>query len=222
MKQIHIITAALVLLGFNLNQGVYAQEKKAVKEKIEKQERQMEKEVKDEKHDMKAEMQRKKQEMKEVKEAHKEEVKEIKREHKDRIDDIKDHDDDNGYAQNPENKNKIKTNNGNAYGRNKGGLEGREFGQTRAAEARAKLEKREMDIRESEVIIIDGRRRIEAARERLRIARENNTISDDQYLVKLRLVENAQDKLSSSERALERYKATLMEQNKRLSGIIKN
>lgn len=70
-----------------------------------------------------------------------------------------------------------KVNQGNAYGKNKGGLEGREFGQARAADARAKVNQYNNRLTEKRQVVILGKRKIEGARIRLAAHKKNNTLS---------------------------------------------
>ncbi len=86
----------------------------------------------------------------------------------------KDKNDDNSLYNNDDNgnykKNKTKSNNGNgnAYGNNKNGLKGREFGQERARQARLQNQKRKQKFQETIVIY---ERRLPTFRERLQNAR---------------------------------------------------
>lgn len=85
----------------------------------------------------------------------------------------KDQNDDNGLYKNDDKgnkKNKVKSNNGNgnAYGNNKNGLKGREFGQERARQARLQNQKRKQNFQETIVIY---ERRLPTFRERLQNAR---------------------------------------------------
>ena len=59
---------------------------------------------------------------------------------------------------------------GNAYGRNKGGLEGRDFGQARAEEARMKNQEKKSELDKR---VEDGEQKTVQARERIRVARED-------------------------------------------------
>ncbi len=86
----------------------------------------------------------------------------------------KDNNDDDGLYSNDDNgnykKDKVKSNNGNgnAYGKNKNGLEGREFGQERARQARLQNQKRKQKFKETVVVY---ERRLPTFRERLQNAR---------------------------------------------------
>lgn len=223
MKQIRILMAVLLVIAFSVNQKALAQDKKPeVKEKIDKQERIMKKEVKEERKEMKEEMQEKKEEMKTIKEGHKEEIKEIKQDHKDKIEAIKDQSDDDGAMrdnQGKKEKAKMKSNNGNAYGKNKEGLVGREFGQARAAEARTQIKNHEMELQESETKIMSIRERLEAASKRFEKERAANEITDEEYALRKQKIANAKNKLRKAEQTLERNREVVVEQNKKLSSL---
>lgn len=226
MKQIRILMAALLVLTISIHQKALAQDKKPeMKEKIDKQERIMKKEVKEERKEMKEEVQEKKEEMNSIKEARKEEIKDIKQEHKDKMEGMKDHSDDDGAMhdnQGKKEKSKIKSNNGNAYGKNKEGLEGREFGQARAAEAREQIKNHEMDLKESEVRIVDSRNRLLTIVKRFEKSRAANEITEEEYALRKRRIAIAENKLLKAEQSLERNRRVVVEQNKRLSTIFDN
>lgn len=99
---------------------------------------------------------------------------------------------------------------GNAYGRNKGGLEGRDFGQARAEEARMKNQekKSELDRR-----VEDGEQRSVQARERIRVAREDlekeknsKRIPDDVYQQKKEKIDNAEKAVIDLEEKIKKGK----------------
>ncbi|WP_162427832.1 hypothetical protein [Pontibacter pudoricolor] len=83
------------------------------------------------------------------------------------------------------NNGKDKANNGNAYGKNKGELSGREFGQARAAAARLsneeKQEKLNKVVTEGDEKVTEARGRVARALEELERNRKANTISDAEY-----------------------------------------
>lgn len=223
MKQIRILMAVLLVIAFSVNQKAIAQGKKPeVKEKIDKEERIMKEEVKEERKEMKEEMQEKKEEMKTIKEAHKEEIKEIKQDHKAKTEAMKDQSDDDGAMrdnQGQKEKAKMKSNNGNAYGQNKEGLVGREFGQARAAEAREQIKNHKMELQESETKIITFRERLEAASKRFEKERAANEISDEAYALRKQKIENAKEKLRKAEQTLERNREVVDAQNKKISSL---
>jgi len=223
MKHIRILMALLFVFAFGVNQNAFAQDKKVeVKEKIDKQERKMEKEVKEERKEMKEDMQDKKEEMKKNKEAHKEEIKEIKEEHKDKMKAMKDHSDDGGHMNDDhggKEKMKKKSNNGNAYGKNKDGLKGREFGQARAAEAREQIKTHEMEIKKSEAKIINGRNRLLTIVKRFEKSRAANEITEEEYALRKQKIANAEDKLRKAEKSLERNREIVVDQKRKLSSI---
>ena len=100
---------------------------------------------------------------------------------------------------------------GNAYGRNKGGLEGRDFGQARAEEARMKNQekKSELDRR-----VEDGEQKTVQARERIRVAREDlekekasKKISDQAYQQKKEKIDNAEKAVTDLEEKIKKSKS---------------
>jgi chromosome segregation ATPase len=223
MKQIRILMAVLLVIAFSVNQKAIAQSKKPeVKEKIEKEERVMKEQVKEERKEMKEEMQEKKEEMKTIKEAHKEEIKEIKQDYKAKTEAMKDQSDDDGAMrdnQGQKEKAKMKSNNGNAYGQNKEGLVGREFGQARAAEAREQIKNHKMELQESETKIITFRERLEAASKRFEKERAANEISDEAYALRKQKIENAKEKLRKAEQTLNRNRDVVDAQNKKILSL---
>ena len=80
---------------------------------------------------------------------------------------------------------KVKSNNGNAYGKNKNGLSGREFGQLRSRQARLK--------KDMVVLISVSDMRITTARDRIARARTNNIDPNRNILIQ------------AAEAALDRY-----------------
>jgi len=85
---------------------------------------------------------------------------------------------------------------GNAYGRNKGGLQGRDFGQARAEQARMQRQAREAEL---DTHILDGEERVARSRERIRVAREElekektgRRISESDYQLKKEKIDNAE------------------------------
>lgn len=99
---------------------------------------------------------------------------------------------------------------GNAYGRNKGGLEGRDFGQARAEEARMKNQekKSELDRR-----VEDGEQKTIQARERIRVAREDlekektsKKITDEAYQQKKEKIDNAEKAVTDLEEKIKKGK----------------
>jgi len=85
---------------------------------------------------------------------------------------------------------------GNAYGRNKGGLQGRDFGQARAEQARMQQQAREAEL---DTHLANGEERVARSRERIRVAREElekekagRRISERDYQLKKEKIDNAE------------------------------
>lgn len=95
---------------------------------------------------------------------------------------------------------------GNAYGKDKGELTGREFGQQRAAEARAKhenvkpvnqqeLERERIIIRERNIVILSEMdRKLNEARERLATLEREGKISKEVFTEKVKALENINER----------------------------
>jgi flagellar biosynthesis/type III secretory pathway protein FliH len=82
-----------------------------------------------------------------------------------------------------------KGNNGNAYGKNKGELEGKEFGQARAAEAKEKVQTIYYEIQEENSRIKNSAIRIKQAEERLELAVRNGELSESAAAAKRTKIE---------------------------------
>lgn len=97
---------------------------------------------------------------------------------------------------------------GNAYGRNKGGLEGRDFGQARAEEARMKHQERRSELDRK---VEDGEQKMVQARERIRVAREDlekekasKRIPEDVYQQKKEKIDNAEKAVTELEEKIQK------------------
>ncbi|MBJ6369381.1 hypothetical protein [Snuella sedimenti] len=108
---------------------------------------------------------------------------------------------------------------GNAYGKHKGELKGRAFGQARAAEAKKKLddefavlEQRERDVRK-------GKERIEEARKRVDKEKESGVLTEDQEREKRDVIERAEKELNDLEGAIKRGKERIKEEKEKLLKI---
>jgi len=99
---------------------------------------------------------------------------------------------------------------GNAYGRNKGGLEGRDFGQVRAEEARMKNQEKKSELDKR---VEDGEQKTVQARERIRVAREDlekektsKKINDETYQQKKEKIDNAEKAVTDLEEKIKKGK----------------
>lgn len=95
-------------------------------------------------------------------------------------------------------------NNGNAYGKNKGDLEGKDFGQARAAEAKEKVQAVYLEIQEENTKIENSAIKIKQASERLELAIQNNEISQVEANEKRAKIEKALKELTDAQMALKR------------------
>ncbi|MRR19819.1 hypothetical protein EG827_06460 [bacterium] len=92
---------------------------------------------------------------------------------------------------------------GHAYGRNKGGLTGREFGQARAEEARMQQQLKEAELDDQ---LAKGEEKVAQSRERIRVAREElekektgRRISDKDYQMKKEKIDKAEEAVNEYE-----------------------
>lgn len=99
---------------------------------------------------------------------------------------------------------------GNAYGRNKGGLEGRDFGQARAEEARMKNQEKKSELDKK---VEDGEQKSAQARERIRVAREklekqkaSGKVKDDEYQQKKGKIDAAEKAVNDLEEKIKKGK----------------
>ena len=83
---------------------------------------------------------------------------------------------------------KIKENKGkgNAYGKNKDGLVGREFGLARAADAKAKAKQYEESFEKNDEVIRRGKSKIQEAIERVKKAKEDKSLTEEEIKSKRR------------------------------------
>jgi colicin import membrane protein len=97
---------------------------------------------------------------------------------------------------------------GNAYGRNKGDLQGKEFGQARAEQARLQQQEKRAEL---DTTLVQGENKIMQAREKIRISREDlekektgRRITDKEYQLK-------QEKLDYAEEAVNQLEKKIIE-----------
>lgn len=213
MKTLKNIIALIFCIGVIGNQNVIAQGK------TEKVNINQNKEV-NEAH--KAEMKALQEDMKtatpEEKEQIKDRMKDLKDEMKEDRDDVKDY-----YK---EKKEKVEqrledddVDDGNAYGKYKGDMSGREFGQARAAEAKNMVNNEMEVIREKELLVDRSRRRIETARSRADEAHKNNEITDEELEERNEKIRKAEEKLNELDDTIKKGKENMVRQKRRLSEI---
>ncbi len=96
----------------------------------------------------------------------------------------------------------VKKNKGNAYGKNKEDLTGREFGLTRAEDAKNKLKTKQAELTRNKAIVSSGRSKIIASRKRIAEEKEKGEITEAQYLEKT-------EKIAKIEEWLNKFEATI-------------
>ena len=101
-------------------------------------------------------------------------------------------------------------NEGNQYGKNKGDLKGKEFGQARAAEAKSKLQEKEKSLENKEELISQSNKRLAAAKERLEKAKAEGTLTEEQIKEKEAIIDKVEGRTK-------RLKESLEEANKKKS-----
>ena len=107
-----------------------------------------------------------------------------------------------------------KANNGKAYGKNKGELEGKEFGQERAAMSKKKLYEAYNDTRAAEATIEESSVKIKMARERLEA--NKSTMSADELASKEAKITAAEKELKDARQALENQRKVIKEKHESL------
>ncbi len=99
---------------------------------------------------------------------------------------------------------------GHAYGKNKGELEGREFGQARAEQARMEQHKKEYElgasVMESEAKVKESREKIAAAKEKLENDKKAKKISDVEYKEKKEKIDKAERAVDNLEMQVKKAK----------------
>lgn len=97
-------------------------------------------------------------------------------------------------------------NKGNAYGKDKGEMSGREFGQNRAAEARSKNQAKKAETKRSvetgDSKVIEARDRIKKSKEKLEKDKKSRKVNDKQYEERKRKIEAAEKQTDELERKI--------------------
>lgn len=107
-----------------------------------------------------------------------------------------------------------RANNGKAYGKNKGELEGKEFGQERAALSKKKLYEAYNETRAAEATIEESSVRIKMARERLEA--NKSTMTADELASKEAKISTAEKELKDARQALENQRKLIKEKHESL------
>ncbi|PHI20445.1 hypothetical protein CEQ90_08265 [Lewinellaceae bacterium SD302] len=124
--------------------------------------------------------------------------------------------DDNGTAKSAKGKEKSDQGKGNAYGKNKGDLEGRAFGQARATAAREKQQKVENEaekaVVQSAALQQTARQKLVRAREELEKARQSGQYTESQLERRAAAIERAEAAAGNLEKATEKTKEKVIKQ----------
>lgn len=100
-----------------------------------------------------------------------------------------------------------------AYGRHKGDMSGKEFGQMRSDEAKSRMREKitaaEAELNEEEKRVNENRKKVEEARERNENARKEKRIDEKQYEERKARIEEADKKVKAAEDKVKTEKARL-------------
>ena len=110
---------------------------------------------------------------------------------------------------------------GHAYGRDKGEMTGREFGQARAAAARNlndQVERLDKNIATAEETVRRGKTEIERAEEAL----EEGNMNEEQKQTRIEQIEKAKEQLSDLEEVIEKEKEKVNNARKKLEELLKD
>ncbi|MDD5508010.1 MAG: hypothetical protein PHD25_06715 [Bacteroidales bacterium] len=88
---------------------------------------------------------------------------------------------------------------GHAYGKDKGGLQGKEFGQERAEQARLNREAKSKELNES---ILQGEQKVKEARERIEVAKKQMEQDKQMGRISEQVFQERKEKISKAEQAL--------------------
>ena len=108
---------------------------------------------------------------------------------------------------------------GNAYGKDKAELKGRDFGLARADAAKAKLVKKEADLAKKEELVKNGRARIANAKKRLAVAIAGGKLTEDQIAQKQAAIDRAESGINKLEASINGGKAAYAKQKATLSKV---
>ncbi|HOW25091.1 MAG TPA: hypothetical protein PK711_05415 [Bacteroidales bacterium] len=88
---------------------------------------------------------------------------------------------------------------GHAYGKDKGGLEGKEFGQERAEQAKMNRETKSKELNES---ILEGEQKVKEARERIEVAKVQLEKDKQMGRISEQVFQERKEKISKAEQAV--------------------
>jgi len=99
---------------------------------------------------------------------------------------------------------------GHAYGKNKGGLEGKEFGQSRAEQAKLEQKQKEQElgtsVEEGDAKVMEAREKIAAAKEQAEKEKMAKKISEAAYQEKMEKINNAEKAVDDLEMKVKKAK----------------
>lgn len=95
---------------------------------------------------------------------------------------------------------------GNAYGKNKGDLQGKEFGQERAEQARLSQETKSKELNET---ILQGEEKVKEARERIRVAKEKLEQDKKEGRISDQVFQERKERISKAEQALSELEVSI-------------
>jgi len=95
---------------------------------------------------------------------------------------------------------------GNAYGKDKGDLQGKEFGQERAEQARLNRETKSKELNES---ILQGEQKVKEARERIEVAKAQMEKDKQMGRISEQVFQERKEKISKAEQALSDLEVSL-------------
>ncbi|MBV6441417.1 MAG: hypothetical protein DYG98_03130 [Haliscomenobacteraceae bacterium CHB4] len=102
---------------------------------------------------------------------------------------------------------------GHAYGKDKGDLSGREFGQQRAAEARSKHQAKKAEamtsVEKGDATVISARDRIRNAREKLEKDKKAKRINEKQYVERKKKIDDAEQQTNELESKVKKAKTKM-------------
>jgi hypothetical protein len=103
---------------------------------------------------------------------------------------------------------------GHAYGKDKGGLEGKEFGQERAEQAKLNRETKSKELNET---ILEGERKVKEARERIEVAKEQLEKDKQMGRISEQVFQERKERISKAEQALSDLEVSLDKGRKAVS-----
>ncbi|MBN2610384.1 MAG: hypothetical protein JXB00_02405 [Bacteroidales bacterium] len=105
---------------------------------------------------------------------------------------------------------KVEGSQGRAYGKDKDGMEGKDFGQTRAEQAKMKQDMKKEELHESvaegEEKVVQARNKIREAKEKLEKDKKEKKISEAEYQAKKEKIDEAENAVNELEQKIQETK----------------